>query len=251
MKSIQQHRHDAIHPIPTVPLQADIIKGLEKLYTRVELALVVQMLQNRKKHTNEFWKPRYLPPAIDPKQVYPSTSELIKRSAFGKPNILRTYTVIPAFSHILLPVLKHDYLTKSDLKNFFKVMPAAQYLHGRILALKQIDFRALRPPNFDWEAKEVYTDRQLLQEAAILHYNGWYPALQLYCGGRNTGAQRRVQQMLITTRYILQDATFTQHLPRASSMVCPIFWMRKFHPQNITRTKSWQHSLIYGKPPSL
>jgi hypothetical protein len=141
--------------------------------------------------------------------VYPTTSELIKCSAFGKPNILETYTIIPAFSHILLPVLKRDYLTKSDLKNCFQAMPAAQYLHGRIIALQHINFRALRHPNFDWEAKEVNTDRQLLREAAILHYDGWYPALQLYCGGRNTGAQHRVQQLLDATQYILRDTTFT------------------------------------------
>jgi hypothetical protein len=201
MKSIHQHRHDAIRRTPTAPSQADIVAGLEKLSsdTRAESAIVGQMLHHRKKHANEFWKPRYLPPSVDPKKVYPSTSELIKRSAFGKPNILKTYTVIPAFSHILLPVLKREYLTKSDLQNFFQAMPAAQYLHGRIIALKHIDFRALRHPNFDWEAKEVNTDRQLLREAAILHYDGSYPALQLYCGGRNTGAQRRVQQLLDAT----------------------------------------------------
>jgi hypothetical protein len=176
MKSIQQHRHDAILCTPTVPSQADIVAGLEKLSTdtRAESAIAGQMLQHRKKHANAFWKARYLPPTVDPKKVYPSTSELIKRSAFGKPNFLKTYTVIPAFSHILLPVLKREYLTKSDLKNFFKAMPAAQYLYGRIIALRHLDFRALRHPNFDWEAKEVNTDRQLLREAAILHYDGWF-----------------------------------------------------------------------------
>jgi hypothetical protein len=102
MKAIQQHRHDAISSIPTATSQQDNIKSLEKLSTdaHAESAIVRQMLQSRKKHTNEFWKPRYLPPATDTKQVYPSTSELIKSSAFGKPNILKTYTVIPTFSRL-------------------------------------------------------------------------------------------------------------------------------------------------------
>jgi hypothetical protein len=88
-------------------------------------------------------------------------------------------------------------------------MPAAQYLHGHILALKSIDFWALCHPNFDWEAKTVNTDRQLRQEVALLHYDGWYLALQLYFGGHNTGSQRRTQQILTATRYVLKEEMFT------------------------------------------
>ena len=211
MKEIQQHRHDAIDRTIRVPSQQDIIKSLEKLShdSRAESAIIDKMHATRQTHQKEFWKPRYLPATVEPTTVYPSTSELVKRSAFGKPNILKSYTVVPTFSHTLLPVLKRDYLTASDLKNLFIAMPAAQFLHQKITDCKYMDFRALRHPNFDWEAKTINSDRQLLREAALIHYDGWYPAIQLYCGWRNTGGQRRTQQILDAVRYVLCEETFT------------------------------------------
>ena len=211
MKEIQQHRHDAIDRTIRVPSQQDIIQSLEKLShdSRAESAIIDKMHTIRQTHQKEFWKPRHLLTMVELTTMYPSTSELVKRSAFGKPNILKSYTVVPTFSHTLLLALKRDYLTTSDLKNLFIAMPAAQFLHKKIVACKYIDFRALRHPNFNWDAKTINLDRQILRETALIHYDGWYPAIQLYCGWRNTGDQRRTQQTLDAVRYVLCEETFT------------------------------------------
>jgi hypothetical protein len=58
-----------------------------------------KMNQNRQIHQHAFWEPYYLPTGANPKQVYPTKPELMKHSAFGKPNVLKTYNRVPAFSH--------------------------------------------------------------------------------------------------------------------------------------------------------
>jgi hypothetical protein len=57
--------------------------------------------------------------------VYPATAALIKRTVFVKPSILKTYTVIPTFSHELLPVLKSNFLMASENAALFKALPQA------------------------------------------------------------------------------------------------------------------------------
>jgi hypothetical protein len=106
-------------------------------------------------------------------------------------------------------VFKSNFLDATDLANLYQALPRALFLHQRVEAFKNIDFCALRHPNFDWEAKSINTDQQILREAALLHYNGSYSAVQLYCGWKNTGAHRRVQQILHSVSYILKEKTFT------------------------------------------
>jgi hypothetical protein len=45
-----------------------------------------------------------------PQIVYITHAALIECSAFGKPNLLKTYTVIPNFSHTLVPVFSKSHL---------------------------------------------------------------------------------------------------------------------------------------------
>jgi hypothetical protein len=147
-------------------LLQDLIQGLKNLLTdaRAESAIIDQMHQSRQKHQHKFWKPHYLLPSTNPKQVYPSTSELVKCSAFGKPNLLKLYAVISTFSHILLPIFKQNFLTASDQQNCSKGPAFSAVPVQKINALKNIDLRALCHP--------ILTGKQILYKAALFHYNG-------------------------------------------------------------------------------
>ena len=99
---------------------------------REEQKLITLMCNKRKKNEKTFWPVKKLPIETDISVVYPSRGTLIKETAFGKPNLLNSYTVVPALSQVLCPILKGAYLDPDDLGNLFKAVPRSKYLHDKI-----------------------------------------------------------------------------------------------------------------------
>jgi hypothetical protein len=69
-----------------------------------------------------FWRVAKLLPNTNPHQVYPSKTELIQDTAFGKPHPCHSYTVTPAIQHLLIILLKFNLLEEQDAKNFSLTM---------------------------------------------------------------------------------------------------------------------------------
>ncbi len=110
---------------------------------RQEQKLITLMCDERKKHEKTFWSVKKLPIDTDISEVYPSRGTLVKEIAFGKPNLLKSYTVTPALSQVLCPTLKGAYLDPEDLKNLYKAVPRSKYLHDKIDEYAGWDFRCL------------------------------------------------------------------------------------------------------------
>ena len=93
---------------------------------REEQKLITLMCNKRKKHKKTFWSVKKLLIETDIHEVYPLWDTLIAETAFGKPNLIKSYTVIPALSQVLCPVLKGAYLDRVDLGNLYKAVPRSK-----------------------------------------------------------------------------------------------------------------------------
>jgi hypothetical protein len=217
IKQIQRHRHQAINrlKVEKVLSPKQKVAHLQSFSNnmREEQKLVKLMAEERKQNEKTFWKPKDLPGHINPSNVYPTKSQLINETAFGKPNILKSYTVIPAMQSILCPLFKSGYVDTASIIFICHAIPNAKFLLKKIQEYAQWDFRCLRHPNFDWESKSVNNEREKHREACLIYYDCSIEAVQRYCGGRFTGDHRRVQEMLLVIKPILTEETFKHMAP--------------------------------------
>ena len=80
----------------------------------------------------------------------------------------------------------------------------------RDLAL--VDFSALKLLPFDHdiydnpeEEKQIITNKKVMRNACLIHYDMDLSAVQRYCSGKWTGEHRRIDQMLQVMSHILPD----------------------------------------------
>jgi hypothetical protein len=86
--------------------------------------------------------------------------DLVRETAFGKPNVLKLYTVIPALPQILCHIFKSFFLDEESKKNLCAAIPKAQFLLNKIIEYQQWVFQCLPHQNFDWESSNINEDRQ-------------------------------------------------------------------------------------------
>jgi hypothetical protein len=214
MKKIQTLRHESIIRHPTAPSKTDITDRLESFSRslRTEGKLLQSLADKRV--AADFWRPRRLPMGTDPSSVHPSKADLTAKKAFGKPHICHSYTVTPGFPQIVLLLFKSKFLEPRSQASFFAALPRSLLIFKKWQTYRDIDFRAIRYYNFDWEnSSTLNTDRQFLREACLFHYDLCLATLQRYSGGRFTGDHRRVEHMLQAVYYVLSEDTFTKLIP--------------------------------------
>jgi hypothetical protein len=217
LKQVQSHRQQAIQRMSTdkSPQPKQIVANLQSYSNnmREEQKLITQMCEERKKNEKTFWSPKLLPTEIDPKDVYPNRSQLIKETSFGKPNLLKSYSVTPALQQVLCHIFKSHFMDTDSEKSICAAIPNAKFLRQKLKEYEHWDFRCLRHPNFDWESSKINEDREKHREACLLFYNGSIEDTQRYCGWRFTGDHRRVQEMLWTIRPVIKEETFNELAP--------------------------------------
>jgi hypothetical protein len=95
---------------------------------REEQKIIKQMCNECKKNDKTFRKPKRLPEDIDPMNVYPSRSQLIKETSFGKPNLLKLYMVTPALQQVLCHNFKSRFMDERSKESVCAAIPNAQFL---------------------------------------------------------------------------------------------------------------------------
>ena len=101
---------------------------------------------------SDVFKVENLPADIAPSTFYPTATELTVSKAFGKPNILKSYTVEASLQQILVFLFKSPWLSARDLDALASVFRHGRFLLNRIAALKYVDFTALQIEPLDWNA---------------------------------------------------------------------------------------------------
>jgi hypothetical protein len=148
LQQIQTHRHQAIIRLPEVKIEdTKAVVGNLQFYLnnmQEQQNIVKLMCEEPKRNDKTFWQQKNLPEMVDPKTVYPSRGDLVKETAFGKPNVLKSYTVIPALPQILCHIFKSFFLDEESKKNLCAAIPKAQFLLNKIIEYQQWDFRCLR-----------------------------------------------------------------------------------------------------------
>ena len=79
--------------------------------------------------------------------------------------------------------------------------------------MQRIDFRALRYPNFEWEATTVNKDKLFLRMATLYHYDLDVPSLQRYLACCFVGEHRRQDELLYWSRYAISKEVYDQLEP--------------------------------------
>jgi hypothetical protein len=167
----------------------------------------------RDQQTNQF-KRLNLPIHIDPNTLYPTKCQLINSTKFGKSHKNKMYTTQTTAPHILLPLLKSGLLSEAIIQTIRDADPRAKNLVDGWREFRNIDFRRLRTPTFDWENSDsVNRHKMRLRTAALFHYDLDLAAVQRYCGWRMTGEHRRQQQMLYWLSYVLSPKAYNELWP--------------------------------------
>ena len=102
LTQIQQHRQQAIVRLPQLKIEdtKQVVTTLQSYWNnmREEQKLITPMCNERKKNEKKFWSVKKLLIETDISAVYPSRGTLIAETAFGKPHLLKSYTVVPTLS---------------------------------------------------------------------------------------------------------------------------------------------------------
>jgi hypothetical protein len=107
-----------------------------------EQKLIMLMCAEQKKNEKTFWKPKTLPVGANSNHVYPSQGKLVKETAFGKPNILKSYIVIPALSQVLCPILHGAYLDPKAVIQLGRAIPGQSTFMRRFKHISSGTFAA-------------------------------------------------------------------------------------------------------------
>jgi hypothetical protein len=215
VRALEKHRKGSLPKVPTAPSLHQVKDGIKTLSTdmRAEHKTLLRLKFIRDQQANPY-KRLVLPPHIDPQTLYPTKSQLLNTTKFGKSHKKKMYKTQTSAAHILLPLLKSGFLPCETICTIRAADPRANNLVDCWQQFRQIDFRRLQIPTFDWENENgVNRHKMRLRTAALLHYDLDLAAVQRYCGWRLTGAHRRQAQMLYWLSYILTPRAYHELWP--------------------------------------
>jgi hypothetical protein len=215
LKEILRTRQEALPQHPTAPSKEEITKGIENLSLHMrketEKLKEIKFLQDQQENP---YRQRKLPSHIEPTTLYPSKGNLLKMTKFGKSSNQHSFIVTPDFPQILLPLLKSNLLPEQLISNLREADPRVKFLIDAHAHLKNLDFRILQLPTFQWDRQPtVNKDKMRLRTACLLHYDLDVAAVQRFCGWRYTGEHRRWEELLYWCSYILSEKTYLELWP--------------------------------------
>ena len=167
------------------------------------------------KDRKEIFAVKQLPKGISPEKTYPSPTNLLKRRAFGKPMLSKSYCVTPSLWHVAIIIWK-NVCPLVSLELAIALGRQGTAMLKRMRELKRVDFSALQIIPLDWNYEEdneadallIRRNKRTLHDACLLHYSMDTEAVQRFCGGRWLGEHRRTLEMLKVMTHILPDEMF-------------------------------------------
>ena len=126
---------------------------------------------------------------------------------------------MPVLSQLLVIVWKSGYLDKDDSEpeTLAKLLPCGEATLSMISDLARDNFSGLKLLPFDHdihnnpeEEKTIITNKKVMRNACLIHYDMDLCAVQRYYGGKWTGEHRRTDQMLRVISHILPDNLFQE-----------------------------------------
>ena len=168
-----------------------------------------------------------------------------KKQTFGKDNLLQTYTTEPVLFHIVLPVLKHGFLTSDDIRILSKASSPIGKLWSEYQRVKDLDWTPLCESNPKWQTQEkIDDDRVDLRMATLFHFDMDLAAVQRHIGGHHVGAHRNPEELLKRLQHLLPPKLLAD-LRRVLVDGCPA----RFN----TDGTQWefQEMLAYGNHPTV
>jgi hypothetical protein len=215
VRAIKKHCCNSLPKVPTAPTLAQVNEGIKtlSLNMRVEHKKLLRLKFIRDQQANQYKRLR-LPPHIDPCTLYPTKAQLIHSTKFGKSHKQKMYKTQTTAPHILLPLLKSGFLSEVTIQVIRQADPRTKNLVDGWREFRDLDFRRIRVPTFDWENEDgVNRDKMRMRTAALFHYDLNLAAVQQYCGWQLTGEHRRQQQMLYWLSYILSHKAYHELWP--------------------------------------
>jgi hypothetical protein len=131
--------------------------------------------------------------------------EAQKHQPFSKDNLVQVYTTQSVFFHILLPVLKSNYLTPRHKRRLFTTFPEADKLWTKYKQVEHLDWTPLCTANPNWqEQQQIDNERVNLHLAMMFHYNLDLAAVHCRLSGNHVGAHRNATLIESCLRHLLE-----------------------------------------------
>jgi len=106
------------------------------------------------------------------KIVVPTRYDVMRTSRFGKPSLDHSFTSEACFEHILIHILKTDFLSLCDTEALLSYHPLFLHLHNMLHWTKHIDFSSLVNPIDNYsEQANISMDRVMQFLASALFYD--------------------------------------------------------------------------------
>ena len=178
----------------------------------------------------------------------PSASRLAS-IGFGKASTQLSFTSDVVFEHILVPVLKSEYLAISERKRLESCHPLYAHLTKSLFRCKNIDFSDLRQndPNFN-DQKEISLYKKLKMMSALFFYDMRIASVIRYIGGTYTGAFRDVTQIISDIEHIVPPELIRQ-IRRLYTVGAPTYFNGNSTRENfLAYWRYGNHSSIVHNP---
>ena len=148
---------------------------------------------------------------------------------FGKDNLDQCFMSAATLDHILLPVLKSGYITRTDRTSFKAASNQASTMSALLKEHRHVDFSPLQGYNRDpkWnERTTIDEERKRMTTACALHFDLDIPSVVRWIGGPHVGAHRDHNAILRELKPILEPqnhADLTRVFLQGSPSKCNAF----------------------------
>jgi len=126
------------------------------------------------------------------KLLIPSKNEIMAKSAFGKPCLDHTFTSEASFEHVLIFILKSNYLIGSDKEVLLNINPLFIHLNKMLEWSHNLYFQDIRDPNKDYATQNsIDLTRVKKMLATFLHFDLDTSTVIRFLGNNYTGEYRK------------------------------------------------------------
>ena len=140
---------------------------------------------------------------IKGKQQIPLKHDILKSSTVGKPSRDHSFTSEACFEHIVIFLLKSEYLNEEDHRIVLASHPLILHLDKMLHWSKDIHFLDLQNHLKDYSKQTSISNTRIRKMlAATLNYDLDIPTLIRFLGGNYTGEYRKIED----TIKILKDS---------------------------------------------
>jgi hypothetical protein len=162
------------------------------------------------------------PTAVAWRATLPSKHHLLRRTPFGQPDLLHSFTVEPGLEHCVNLIYKSGFLNITDLITVCTSHSLYLHLASAMVHYRFYDFRWISQYDPDWATQTTISPvKQAAMMACLLHYDLNTSLLMRYLGNNYTGAYRHTSDVVATlTRCQVPTDLITKYI-RVMTTGCP------------------------------